>query len=328
MNRPRKTNTQLPPRVYKGKSAYEWHPKGGGALRLCGLDATIAQVHAAFEAAQTKSVSEDTTEYLIEQYFKSQQFRDLKPNTQRDYTEYSKKIILAFGAMEPGQIKPIHVRKYMDKRGQTSKVRANRERAFLSIVFAWCYERGMVESNPASGVRNFKEFRRERYVEDYEYKAVYDLAPIQVKAAMEISYLCAARQRDVLDIHIKDLREEGIYICQNKTGKTQIKEWTPRLKEAVELARNVESTIQSMYVIHNRQGQRYTSSGFQAMFKRAVNRALEEKLIQEKFTFHDLKRRALSNFEGDKRKFSGHKTQAMTERYNVKPELVETIRDK
>ena len=34
----------LPPRVYRGKSAYEFHPKCGGNIRLCNLDASRSLV--------------------------------------------------------------------------------------------------------------------------------------------------------------------------------------------------------------------------------------------------------------------------------------------
>lgn len=40
MGRIRKKDAWLPSRVYRGKSAYEWHPKSGGCVRLCGLGAT------------------------------------------------------------------------------------------------------------------------------------------------------------------------------------------------------------------------------------------------------------------------------------------------
>ncbi len=35
--------------------------------------------------------------------------------------------------------------------------------------------------------------------------------------------------------------DKGIYIEQNKTGTKQIKEWSPRLRTAIQLARNVSS---------------------------------------------------------------------------------------
>nr|WP_308201844.1 hypothetical protein [Erwinia mallotivora] len=58
--------------------------------------------------------------------------------------------------MPPDSIKPEHVRKYMDKRGLKSRTQANREKAFMSRVFRWGYERGLVKGNPTKVLNNLK----------------------------------------------------------------------------------------------------------------------------------------------------------------------------
>ena len=50
---------------------------------------------------------------------------------------------------------------------------------------------------------------------------------------MEISYLCAARQADVFELRWMQISDKGIFIQQGKTGKKQIKVWTPRLQESL-----------------------------------------------------------------------------------------------
>ncbi len=77
--------------------------------------------------------------------------------------------------------------------------------------------------NPCRGVSKFTEKPRDRYITDEEYLLVYKHAILAVRIVMEISYLCAARIRDVLSIEHKDIREQGIYIEQGKTGKKQEK---------------------------------------------------------------------------------------------------------
>lgn len=42
--RKNKDDAWMPPRVYLGRSAYEYHPKGGGNIRLCDKTCTQAQV--------------------------------------------------------------------------------------------------------------------------------------------------------------------------------------------------------------------------------------------------------------------------------------------
>ena len=99
----------------------------------------------------------------------------------------------------------------MDKRGVAAPVQANREKAFLSRVYGWAYERGMVKGNPCKGVRQFKEEERERYVTDEEYYALYEVSPTVVKVAMELAYLCLARQ-GMYSLCKTQLLQEGIFI--------------------------------------------------------------------------------------------------------------------
>lgn len=75
---------------------------------------------------------------------------------------------------------------------------------------------------------------------------------------MEVSYLCAARQGDVLEMVWSDVMDAGLFIEQNKTGTKQIKEWSPRLRSAFQLARNTMGE-NGKYVITNSNGEKVTS---------------------------------------------------------------------
>jgi hypothetical protein len=55
--------------------------------------------------------------------------------TQRDNLAELAKLLEVFGAVPIDAIRPQDVRTYLDLRGQTAKVRANRERALLSHIF-------------------------------------------------------------------------------------------------------------------------------------------------------------------------------------------------
>ena len=54
---------------------------------------------------------------------------------------------------------------------------------------------------------------------------------------MEISYLCAARVSDVLSQMVASKREEGILSSRERPGLKQIKVWTERFHNAIELAK-------------------------------------------------------------------------------------------
>jgi site-specific recombinase XerD len=314
-------NAWMPPYVCKGKSFYEYRPAKLEFIKLAPLTATKAEVWAAYEAIERGT--HNTFSNLFKHYLASNAFKELAPRTKLDYQKYSSQLLPVFGHMHPDKIKPEHVRIYMDKRA--SRVQANREKALLSSVYKFAVERGLAKSNPATLVRKFKEEARDRYVTDAEYKAVYDIAPPHVKAAMEISLRCAARIGDVLKLTEHQLRDDGVYIRQGKTGKRQIKAWSPELRAAITLAHKQPSTIRTTIIIHDVRGQALSYHAFAAHFRAAMDAAIEAGTLQERYHFHDIKAKSISDYEGDKRKFSGHKTERMVAVYDRKIEIVQPL---
>lgn len=320
-----------PPRVYRGKSKFEFHPATGGSVQLCPLDSPVSLVWSKYEMALKNIQDKTNLAGLVDQFFESADYARLGNETRKDYKKYSKKILPVFGKMDPDAVKPLHVRKYMDRRGVVAPVQANREKAFLSRVYGWAYERGMVAGNPCKGVRQFKEEERERYITDEEYSALFSVAPPVVQVAMELAYLCLARQGDVLALQKSQLLPEGIFIRQGKTSAKQIKAWSTRLTAAIELAKSLplKDGVSSVYVVHQQNGGRYTRDGFNSRWAQAKEDAQKQHphLLFD-FTFHDLKAKGVSDLEGslqEKQQISGHKTITQTARYDRKVKIVPVV---
>ncbi|HED5887993.1 TPA: integrase [Salmonella enterica] len=322
-----------PPRVYRGKSKFEYHPASGGAISLCPLDSPVSMVWAEYEKAKTKKDQERvvTISTLVDEFFSSTDFCNLAQDTRKDYTKYANKLMPVFGKMSPDNLKPQHVRQYMDKRGVASQVQANREKAFLSRLYSWAYERGKVSGNPCKGVRQFKEVPRDRYISHEEYDALYSVSPPVIQVAMELAYLCLARQKDVLTLKKSELFSPGIYIDQNKTGVKQIKAWSDRLRSVIDLAKTLplKDGMSSIYVLHKSDGQKYTRDGFNSRWESARQIAREKfPHLRFDFTFHDLKAKGVSDLDGtlqEKQQISGHKTITQTARYDRKVKVVPVV---
>jgi hypothetical protein len=76
-----------------------------------------------------------------------------------------------------------------------------------------------------------------------------------------------------------------------------------------------------------RGGGPYTRCGFNSTWIRRQHNAEDSGLISDRFCFHDLKVKALSDFDGDDlARFSGHKSKSMAERYNRTPDRVAALR--
>jgi integrase len=178
MGRKRKQGSEwMPERVYIGKSAYEFKPFAGKTIRLCALNATKRLVWQRYEEEKkiVESIAGSFSE-LVREFLESKGFIDLAPRTQKDYLEYSNRVLPVFGKITADKMLPKHIRTYMDKRGNASEVQANREHSFMSKVFAWGYERGKVNLNPCLKVKKFTETPRKRYLTDDEYNAVLQYA--------------------------------------------------------------------------------------------------------------------------------------------------------
>jgi integrase len=114
-------------------------------------------------------------------------------------------------------ILPMHIREYMDIRGQVAKVRANREKALFSQIFNKAREWGYTAlQNPCQGVRGPKETGRSRYLTDAEFPKVKAHVHSTLVDAMDLALLSGQRAADVLKIRCTDIREGALWVCRTK----------------------------------------------------------------------------------------------------------------
>lgn len=318
----------LPPRVYKRSSgSYEYHPPTGGSVTIAKKGASKQEV---WEAYRKVMQFPGTVSHLYEKYTESQRYQRLKVSTKKDYDLAWKKIKPVFSHVQGSTIRPAHVRKYMDMR--TSNKRANTERILLKNILSWGIQYGYLDSNPCDLVDPFRMEPRTKYVTDAEYSTMYDRVPDIIKVFMELSYICAARGQDVRELklvgnienQVSGILEKGLFIRQGKTGKMQIKLWNERLRAVVDMAlalrkvRLEKCGHSSTFLIVTRTGGPYTSDGLKAMWQKCRYEGMD-------WTFHDLKAKGISDFEGDKQNFSGHRQRLQMEKYNRSPDETEVI---
>ncbi|MBL4680847.1 MAG: hypothetical protein JKY88_09010 [Pseudomonadales bacterium] len=313
MPRKRQTDHHLPPRVYRTKSgAYQYHPRSGGSIRLGGAKSSVGDIEREYKRL-TERENPSSLFFLIYIYKDTEAWERLSPVTQHDYEQSEKVLIKVFGNANMTAISQPHVRQFMDARGKQSRTRANRELAYLSNICAAAFERGLLLSNPCKAVKKFYEPPRNHYVEDAHYQAMLDISPIMIQVAMEIGYCTGLRQTDVLNMAWSQVRD-GLEIKLSKTGVDMIKELSPRLQAALNAARKLPG-LASMYVLHNQQGQRYTRTGFNSTWRR-YNQKLPESM---RFQYRDIRKKAITDWEGETKIFSGHKTDQMAARYKLNP---------
>lgn len=303
----------LPPRVYqRGGGEFTYYPPAGGSKVIAKKGARPDQVWEAYNAA-IADIRPNSLKYFWDQYQESEQWKDHADATRIDYTQSSKIPLKVFAHTDCLALRAPHIRQYMDSRGKKSRTRANRELSWMSSMFKFAFERGLMPLNPCEGVKPFREQRRKHYVEVEHYNALYAVAPDVVRVAMELAYCAGLRQADVLKLQWSHVGDDGLLVVQQKTGKALSKDLSDRILAALKLARTLPK-VSSYFVVHNKVGKKYTRSGFNAIWARYMAKIPEA----QRFTFHDLRRRGITDAGGDK-KFSGHKSDAQAAAYNVKP---------
>lgn len=327
---------------YYDAASEKWRAK-----RIAGPLATMTEIWQACEAQEAKT--ETTFKSLSFDFQKSLAWRDLSRLTQDDYLGCHEKIINCNTATGLFGDQPINkwtvgtVRNYRDLRAEESRSRANKELSYIRRVFSWAYEYEKVKINPAKGIKKLTVAARKHYAEDSDYNFLLQVAKESnywcMPFAMEIAYLCRMRLAEVVDLRDVDERPEGLHIRRRKGSKDNITEWSPRLEQAWKSAKEMRNKIlekkripvhfkpeERLLFISERTGERIVASSIKTAKSRidqqATKKANELGVEFNHFTFHDLKRKGVTDTTGNKQEASGHRNASMLNIYDIKPSLV------
>lgn len=329
-----KKDGRLPPYVYRKPrlNAIEYRPylgKGKFGASVYLKDENGKQLHAQatlneIVKAYHRTLKEDhehgrALSWLFKKYFKSPRYMKLAARTKKDYTWYAEKIEAmpgkdgsTFGDYPFAKITRKTIAALRDKLAD-KPTQANRRLQFLSAVFSWAIEEEHMNENPCKGVSKFSLQSRDRYAETNEYQIVYDCAADYpfLPIMMELAYLCRARMSEIRKLPIDAPNDLGVYLQRSKKSESETTTWTPRLRKAVEAARELYPNAYSKYLIHNEDGSMITENQFRNAWRRTMDKALQRGL-KERFTFHDLKARGVTNHPTQ---HSGHKSERMKSVY-------------
>jgi integrase len=213
----------------------------------------------------------------------------MSPRTLDDYRKQSVPLIKYFGRMLPEMIAPATVQGYLDKGAELGRpVPANRERACLSAMLSWLMRQPgftTIVHNPcgrSAGVQRNTESKRERYVTDEEYRAVFAAAPQSVRIMMELCYRTLQRPESDIIFWTPTIikHRDGARVLnfrQHKTGHeiniACVDQLDLLLKDAIDAVAPgavVSLTYMRKPIIRNRSGEGYTYSGLSTMLKKAI----------------------------------------------------------
>ena len=312
MGRRRESNYDDPPRFHK-KGKF-WYLVSGTLPRLW-TKLSSDRAKALRLWAQRESVPEDDSTKLfsiVAKRYVREVFPSKSIQTRKDNDKELANLLKVFAHMPIDAIAPMHVREYMDIRGQAAKVRANREKALLSHIFNKAREWGYTAlQNPCQGVKGFKETGRSRYITDAEFDQVKAQAHFTVIDAMDLALLTGQRPADVLKLKRTDIRDGALWIVQNKTGQRLGVEVTGELAAVIARINERPRQAISAWLIQDENGQPLTQFALRSRFDKART------LAKIDFQFRDIRAKAATD-TGDlahSQTLLGHKNRDMTEHY-------------
>jgi hypothetical protein len=317
MGRRRRTNLGLPPRMRrKGRAFY--YDTGGKPRKWIPLGSNEAV--ARFEWAKLENQEHgETVSYLIE-YFFGTRVPQLAINTQKSYASFKKPLEKAFGKMQIRDVTHEHVATYLDE--HWSQASANQQVALLSAMYEKALRRGWTSHNPCKGIRRHPIKHRRRYLTDEEYSAIRARATPTLSVVMDLSYLTSLRPVDISKIRRSDIRPDGLYVEQKKTGRRQLYEMTPSLKTVLETAASLSGGVSGLTLICDARGQPVKPGKLSELFAQAARRAGIEDA-----QFRDIRAKAATDAKAEGQDYQsllGHTTRAMSDSY-IKPKIVDRV---
>lgn len=312
MGRKRQSNHNLPPRMTV-KNGWYYHVSSGKPRKWTALGKDLNEARRQWAELEDESIKpEDNTFRVIGNRYMREVLPTLRPHTQRDYTQYFKLLDAVFGEINIDQIRPFDVAEYMRVRGETAKVRANREKALFSTIFNHARMWGYTDkTNPCIGIKGYKEKSRDRYVSDEEYAAVWVCAHPTVQDAMDLALCTGQRPADVLKFDVTDISEGSLSLVQNKTGKKLRIAIEGELAEVIARIMAKSRNKMNMALLQDPDGQRLSYFALRSRFDKARS------IAGVSFQFRDLRAKAATdaNDLSHAQRLLGHKNRTTTEIY-------------
>jgi integrase len=280
-----------------GLVTYRFHPIGSRPLNL-GNDKAAA-IRKVLDL-NSRAPDSGTVAYLWRIYENGPDFARLAAGTKQGYRDSWKQLEKVWARGIVASIKPSDVARYLRQERAAAPVRANREVALLSNLMNVAVERGEIDRNPCKEVRRNKEEPRTRLVESKELDEFVAWALQQGSSAVvlvsmaQFAALTGNRRVEFLKLCWPQVDAEIIRLQRAKQHGGKSRRELVAISEALQSVLDrvkAQKGYNPMGAVFRapRTGNPYTEAGFKAMWARLMAGALAEKIIAERFTFHDLR---------------------------------------
>jgi integrase len=305
MGRKNTRNLNMPPHMHprvqrSGKVYYYMYKKGpdGKRQEIALGDDFILALKKYAELNVVVAPTAGATFADLQQRYLVDAVPKLAANSARMYRSDIKHLMESFSTAPLSQIKPMHIRQFLDDHADKPTT-ANRCKRVFSTM--WNHARGWGYTdlpNPCEGIQGHSLKKRTVYINDAVYKAVWNSGSAPLRDAMDLAYLTGQRPADALKMTDHDIVDGHLIVTQEKTKQPL------RIRIVGELAtlitrinaRKAGHKIRTAALLVNQHGKRLTAPTLRSQFEKARTAAAAAvpALADEikKMWFYDLRAKA------------------------------------
>ena len=300
----------------KGRTYY-YYRRAGIQQRLPGEPGSVEfheayqRIHHSFECGHdTTAARAGSFEALVQKYYRSPEFLQLKKRTRAEYRSYLEPMRGKFGDLNIRGLSRRVVLEYRDTM-QTTPAKANHAVKALRLLLNFAVNREWLKTNPASGIESLKTGPGWQPWPKASIERAHERLTGSSRIAFMLALYTGQRKGDILRMRWDDIQDNGIRVCQSKTGTPLLIPIDPTL--AHELSK-IER--KGLAIVSRRDGRPYTGSGFNRIWQRQ-----QKKHGFKGLPFHGLRKNAtVALFEAgctpqEVQAITGHSSLEMVEHY-------------
>jgi integrase len=259
--------------------------------------------------------SEGTFGRLINEYYGSRPFLNLKPSSRQIYRYVLEPLAKAHGHRMVRDMRADKVSKIIQDIGETKPGMANLTRSVLQKMMKYAVKMKWRADNPVAGVEPFKGGTHHSWTEG-ELKTFEGRWPLGTRQRLAYALLLYTAQRvgDVAKMVRADMSEGTLHVIQQKTGAELYLPVLPELEQAMRAY-----PAKGLSLIGNENGKPLT----RAALSHVMRAAIKEAGLPTKCVSHGLRKAAMRRLaehgatEKQIAAVSGHKTLREIERYTA-----------
>jgi integrase len=310
-----------------GKIRRYFRRRGGRSIPLPGLPGSIEFMSAYQEALaiisppplSPRHVIAGSLAAVVAEYFRSADFANLSPSSQRSYRGALKPILTAHGHRLMRDLTKVAARRVIEEIGVTRPGMANLTRAVLSKIAAYSVETGLRTDNPFAGL---KPYRLSTYhtwtdAEIAQFERFW-LVGTRERLAFALLLYTGQRGGDVVKMLRSDIVNGCIRVAQDKARKGTTNELMIPIHPALARALQAGPVVGMQHIITSSRGK--PLRGLTELIQRAAKLAG----LPPRCVAHGLRKAALRRLaeHGSTTKqiaaVSGHRSLSEIERYTAR----------